>query len=174
MGSLHDKPKEVLHSIAFEMLTNWFKDDRWGKTGRPFWIFTEVSQWWRGSGTTHEPANALYGRDLAAYIRDHGLGSVVETGEAFNRNSSNQLKLYVWTIDWAGFEKWVEANPLPPEAVREKLVRHIQATLNDYGEPLHRYWERVYHHHLGCWRRVRLSGASLTRRPSPSGAGRRS
>jgi len=40
-----------------------------------------------------------YGENFAAYLRDHKLGDVIETGEYVNPNSGNLLKVWIWTVD---------------------------------------------------------------------------
>lgn len=51
--------------------------------------------------------NRRAGTRLANYIRKHDLGTVTESPEAYNRNSTHMIKMYVWTPDAENFSKWV-------------------------------------------------------------------
>ena len=68
-----------------------------------FAIFTEA----------HGPAWAeengpKYGQNFAAFIRETQLGDVIETGRHVNPNSSNKLKVWVWTVDHAALVGWLK------------------------------------------------------------------
>jgi hypothetical protein len=40
-----------------------------------------------------------YGYRFAAYIREHNLGTLIDTPFNVNPNSNNNLKMWVWTVD---------------------------------------------------------------------------
>lgn len=46
------------------------------------------------------------GESLTKYIRENGLGEVLETEEKVNPNSENRIKVYVWAINHEALEKW--------------------------------------------------------------------
>lgn len=50
--------------------------------------------------------SARYGMKFAAYIKEQGLGEVSETSWNINPNSKNQLKVWVWAVDWKKLEGW--------------------------------------------------------------------
>lgn len=56
-----------------------------------FVIFTEAQ--------CNDIPPTTYGKKLSAFIKDNGLGEVVETAEKLNPNSGNMLKVYVWAVD---------------------------------------------------------------------------
>lgn len=66
-----------------------------------FAIFSEAHR----PGLTDE-TGPKYGRDFAALIRECKLGDVIETGRHINPNSSNHLRVWVWTVDHEALTKW--------------------------------------------------------------------
>lgn len=69
-----------------------------------FAIFTEAHY----PMYTEDTAGPKYGQNFAAFIREHRLGDVVETGRHVNPNSSNKLKVWVWTVDHAALVGWLK------------------------------------------------------------------
>jgi hypothetical protein len=61
---------------------------------RPFWIFTDAT------------GMAQVGAGLADFIRQHNLGTVIETTREYNPNSGNSVRAYIWTapIDFVEFD----------------------------------------------------------------------
>ena len=51
-----------------------------------------------------------YGERLAACIRHLNVGNVIETEEAINPNSGNNLKMWVWQVDHDALKAWWEAD----------------------------------------------------------------
>lgn len=70
-----------------------------------------------------------YGTRFAEFIKAQGFGDVVESTTAVNPNSTNQLKIYVWTIDWKALEKWDKG-----ETVGKRVKRVIKKVVQD-GSP---------------------------------------
>lgn len=66
-----------------------------------FAIFSEAHR----PGLTDE-TGPKYGRDFAALIRECKLGDVIETGKHINPNSSNNLRVWVWTVDHTALVAW--------------------------------------------------------------------
>lgn len=54
-----------------------------------------------------------YGRDFAAFIIKHGLGEVVETGRNRNPNSSNDVQVWIWTVDHDACRALAEEMKIP-------------------------------------------------------------
>lgn len=53
-----------------------------------------------------EVQNGTYGKNLAAYIRKHKLGTVIGSRISTNPNSGNRLKGYIWTINKRALSAW--------------------------------------------------------------------
>lgn len=51
-----------------------------------------------------------YGVEFGAYIESNGLGKVAETPFNVNPNSSNPLKIFIWTVDHDALKAWVKKN----------------------------------------------------------------
>lgn len=49
-----------------------------------------------------------YGQRFAGHIRANNLGEVTEIGPAVNPNTSNQLTVWVWTVDHDNLKKYRE------------------------------------------------------------------
>lgn len=64
---------------------------------RPFYIFTE-------SRDMKEGAN------LATYIKKHHLGNILITEKKINPNTTNFVKVYLWTIHKKNFREWYLKN----------------------------------------------------------------
>ena len=62
-------------------------------------IFTQASR---------RTAKVGYGYQLARYIKRHGLGTVVVSQPAKNPNTSNQVHVFIWTLDEAGITQWAK------------------------------------------------------------------
>lgn len=60
-----------------------------------FVIFTDINK-------------RTYGSRLAAYIVEHKLGDVIETGQHKNPNSRNMVRVWVWTLDHRALKLWKE------------------------------------------------------------------
>lgn len=52
-----------------------------------------------------------YGKALAKYIKENGLGTVTAMRSKMNPNSGNVIKLYVWTVNRQAMTKWGAAPP---------------------------------------------------------------
>ena len=68
-----------------------------------FAFFTQASR------PGHTPP-ATYGERLAACIRRSNVGNVIETEEAINPNSGNNLKMWVWQVDHDALKAWWEVD----------------------------------------------------------------
>lgn len=60
-----------------------------------------------------------YGGTFATYIKDKGLGTVVESEVATNPNSHNRLKIWVWTLDRKALTAWAQAVAAEEEKAKE-------------------------------------------------------
>lgn len=69
-----------------------------------------------------------YGGRLKRYIEEQGLGTVVQTPFAFNPNSNNQLRAYLWTLDREALATWTETKQ------REEEEREAQERINQLEE----------------------------------------
>lgn len=49
-----------------------------------------------------------YGDRFKAFLLHNKLGTVIETDWNINPNSYNQLKIFIWTIDWTTTRAWAE------------------------------------------------------------------
>ena len=47
-----------------------------------------------------------YGRAFAAYLKTEKLGRVAATAWNKNPNSGNNLKAWIWTVDWEALQAW--------------------------------------------------------------------
>ena len=47
-----------------------------------------------------------YGTAFAEFLREHNLGTILETSFNLNPNSGNQLKVWLWTVDWGAVKAW--------------------------------------------------------------------
>jgi len=56
-----------------------------------------------------KPKRKLSGTKFAKYIKDSGLGTVVETKIKINPNSGNKIRVWVWEVDRAKLDAWYEA-----------------------------------------------------------------
>lgn len=63
----------------------------------PFVLFTDIKPY-------------KHAKKLIAYIKKHGLGSIVKTATKKNPNSKHRLKVYVWTVDQRAIKKWYKLN----------------------------------------------------------------
>jgi hypothetical protein len=57
---------------------------------------------------TQAGVGKTYGENLASYIQRHGLGNVVATPSMLNPNSGNNLKMWVWTVNWKTTAEWAK------------------------------------------------------------------
>lgn len=104
--SIYGSPEEAL--LAFDNLTygklikkykpngvdySW-KADPFGRFR--YVMFTQANAPDRGPGKT---GRNLYGEKFAALITENGLGNLHETTDNINPNSSNNVKVWLWTID---------------------------------------------------------------------------
>lgn len=60
-----------------------------------------------------ENRSYTYGREFMAFIKELGLGDVVESQRDVNPNSSNQLKVYLWTVNHEAVKAWMKDQKLP-------------------------------------------------------------
>lgn len=73
-----------------------------------FMIFSQANYFREGTMVEGVPANRqFYGDRLATYIREQGLGEVVEIPEAQNPNSSRWVKPFIWTINREALGEWI-------------------------------------------------------------------
>lgn len=104
IGSLsaHRSPEEAMKAFAGQTL----------KTHQNFRyvIFSEA---------VYRPAanRRGYGRAFAAFIRSEKLGKVSTTGWNVNPNSGNNLKAWIWTVDWTALQKWASKKRVKPTKV---------------------------------------------------------
>lgn len=79
------------------------------------WLFGDTSQYapsrnqFRYAIFSQAREESTYGHRFAAYIREHQLGELVETGFNVNPNSGNALKLWTWAINWVTFRAHYDA-----------------------------------------------------------------
>ena len=65
-----------------------------------FFIFSQA-------GTpTNINGSGAYGDYFRDFIIEEKLGTVLETSPAFNENSKNLVKVYLWTVDQDAFKAW--------------------------------------------------------------------
>jgi hypothetical protein len=88
-------------------------------TARENWRYAIFTEAWRQDGAQYG-----YGEAFATYIREHGLGDVIETtGEHVNPNSGNVLKVWVWTIDHDAVRPLAESAYLHQQQLLEKAKK---------------------------------------------------
>lgn len=46
------------------------------------------------------------GKEITEYIRKYKMGEVYKTPDALNPNSGRQLAIYIWMVDYAGYDAW--------------------------------------------------------------------
>ena len=86
--SRHESPENAIKSLidprrgAFASLAD-----------RPFVIFTEAV-------SATYPGGRRYGLQLARYIKEKKLGTVMKSGFKINPGSGNKLRMFVWTPDY--------------------------------------------------------------------------
>lgn len=54
------------------------------------------------------------GTNLAAYILLHGLGHITESPIVYNPKSGNEMRIWIWLIDWAALDNNHEIVNMPP------------------------------------------------------------
>ena len=97
------------------------------KGDKRFTIFTQATK--RRGGPRG------YGERLSKYIVDSGMGSVVGIGgDVKNPNSGNYLKVFVWTMDWAGVLAWLKKD------LKNRYELIIDPDSNGYDD---RFWWRI-------------------------------
>lgn len=69
-----------------------------------------------------------YGLKFAAFIKEHGLGELVETGFHKNPNSGNYLKAWIWTVDHIAVRAW-----LAKTTAAEKEMKNGQGSKDSQG-----------------------------------------
>lgn len=78
---------------------------------------TTTGSRWRYCIFSQANKGRKYGIELAAYIKEHNLGDVVETGWNVNPNSGNDLKVWMWTVDWDAFRAHYQKVKYPNEVL---------------------------------------------------------
>lgn len=88
---------------------------------------------------------STYGDRFKAFIEKNKFGTVMETGWNVNPNSSNDLKLFLWTIDWGPLREWAAKHilvparaPQPPININDPIPQPGHPALLDalLGQPL--------------------------------------
>lgn len=70
-----------------------------GRGGSPtptFIIFSDVN------------GSMFNGPQLAAYITKHKLGDITKSPYAVNHNTGNNIRIWVWRVNWKALFKWAE------------------------------------------------------------------
>jgi hypothetical protein len=133
-------PAEALRSFAKQVYTKTRAIPN-GPQNFRYVIFSQAN-----SPGNNGEGRSRYGEKFAAFIQANGLGDVIETaGTHINPNSTNVLKVYVWTVDHLATKKWAEAQgmdfpdfveqPAPPVAYPPRMTsRPAPAVIRD-GPP---------------------------------------
>ena len=112
--SSHPTPQEVLKDLCDRMRkpAKTTAEQHYALSGKPHghYIFTGVIRHRKGEGAPTQ--DGKYGPNLMAYIRQHNLGTVVESAEGPNRvnHPTHIIKVWVWTPAPRMLQAWYEAN----------------------------------------------------------------
>lgn len=69
-------------------------NDYFSDTHRAFIFFSVISTY------------SKKGKDLASLIKKEKLGTVIKTNKAVNKNTNNELIMYVWTVNKTNFNRF--------------------------------------------------------------------
>jgi hypothetical protein len=94
--------KQFVQKSGYKYKPLWTDNDEYDK---PFShvIFTAAHQ---RKAKFDDPEHPSYGTRFAEFIKANKLGSVTESATTENPNSGNQLRVYVWAVDWTKVKAW--------------------------------------------------------------------
>lgn len=97
IDSIQDEtPKETLLAVCAKKYEDG--ENEWGDYSDPweqaFLVFTD------------NVSDSDYGNKLAKYITEHKLGGVKATRQRRNPNTTNMIKVWVWTPNERNLKKW--------------------------------------------------------------------
>ena len=75
-------PKEVLRVVLYVRKVE--------KSIPPFYLFADIDD---------KRFIKHYGRDLAGYVKEHNLGTLVRTVARKNPNSGNYIRVWLWSVN---------------------------------------------------------------------------
>lgn len=74
-------------------------------------------------------SRSTYGDNFRRFIAEHSLGTVIHTPWVLNKNSGNDIKVYLWEVDHKALIKWgLENQVWVAKAEPEKPVARIPPT----------------------------------------------
>ncbi len=88
---MHKEPKEILLDVGRHRYEYW--------NSCALYFFTDT-------------ASGKYGKMLAKYIEENGLGSITKSDNKRNPNSGRIIICWVWSVNKAKFKKWYEQNKI--------------------------------------------------------------
>lgn len=97
LGDKENTVQDVINNIYIQVMEN---NDR-----KPFIIFADYLRY---SGLIKTTVKSI-GRDIKVFIEENNLGIVHQTVEKMNRNSNNNMEVFIWTVDWDNMAKYCSA-----------------------------------------------------------------
>jgi hypothetical protein len=101
----------------YDWRTGIYSDGPWipAKLRVPaFFVFSQA-------GDAHDvTASGGYGDYFTSFIIEENLGTVQETEPALNQNSSNLVKVFLWTVNQDTFRDWGKPLPVEPKGKGKK------------------------------------------------------